>query len=284
MRNIIRTQGSEEKDSGNEKENEKQSLLSSSGNTNLQALEKEPVLKYYASPKLSNYHRQLLPIRNFTLSESQRQYPDLPHSWLCAGRLLKLEDPAHAGNVRLFQDMWKRGQPVLVANVASRLSKDLWTPSAFSKDARLQVLKSDLVNCISGKTLSNQPIKRFWEGFDQVEKRLKDEVGNPMLLKLKDWPPGEDFADLLPDRFEDLMKALPLTDYTDRNGRLNLAARLPDIFVRPDLGPKMYIAYGSGTDLEKGTTNLHLDISDAVNVMVHVGVPEDVDNSDHIKG
>jgi lysine-specific demethylase 3 len=103
-----------------------------------------------------------------------------------------------------------------------------------------------------------------------------------MLLKLKDWPPGEDFAEVLPDRFKDLMAALPLTDYTDRNGRLNLAARLPNNFVKPDLGPKMYIAYGSGLHLDKGTTNLHLDISDAVNVMVHVGVPKDVDNTEHM--
>ena len=40
------------------------------------------------------------------------------------------------------------------------------------------------------------------------------------------------------------MKALPLPDYTRREGRLNMAATLPDFFVKPDLGPKMYNAYG----------------------------------------
>ena len=45
-------------------------------------------------------------------------------------------------------------------------------------------------------------------------------------------------------RFSDLMKALPLPDYTRREGRLNMAATLPDFFVKPDLGPKMYNAYG----------------------------------------
>lgn len=44
--------------------------------------------------------------------------------------------------------------------------------------------------------------------------------------------------------FEDLMDNLPLPEYTKRDGRLNLAARLPNFFVRPDLGPKMYNAYG----------------------------------------
>jgi len=66
-----------------------------------------------------------------------------------------------------------------------------------------------------------------------------------------------------------------LQDYTSREGRLNLASYLPDKFVKPDLGPKMYVAYGSGLHLEKSTTNLHLDISDAVNVMVYIGEPSD---------
>uniref|UniRef100_A0A182Y431 JmjC domain-containing protein n=2 Tax=Anopheles stephensi TaxID=30069 RepID=A0A182Y431_ANOST len=38
----------------------------------------------------------------------------------------------------------------------------------------------------------------------------------------------------------------------------------------------MYSAYGSALHPSKGTTNLHLDISDAVNVMVYVGIPKDV--------
>jgi len=124
-------------------------------------------------------------------------------------------------------------------------------------------------------------MRKFWDGFEYMSKRLKDEKGDLMLLKLKDWPAGDDFAEMLPSRFKDLMAALPLKEYTHRTGRLNLAARLPHNFVKPDLGPKMYIAYGSGVHLEKGTTNLHLDISDAVNLMVHASVPLDSDNTEH---
>lgn len=65
-----------------------------------------------------------------------------------------------------------------------------------------------------------------------------------MLMKLKDWPPGDDFSDVLPQQFNDLMQSLPLPEYTKRDGRLNLVSRLPDFLVKPDLGPKMYIAYG----------------------------------------
>lgn len=80
------------------------------------------------------------------------------------------------------------------------------------------------------------------------------------------------------------MSVLPLGEYTQRNGKLNLASRLPECFVRPDLGPKMYNAYGSALYPNTGTTNLHLDISDAVNVMVYVGIPKDGDHDKHIKG
>ncbi|XP_015750592.1 PREDICTED: lysine-specific demethylase 3A-like, partial [Acropora digitifera] len=96
-----------------------------------------------------------------------------------------------------------------------------------------------------------------------------------MLLKLKDWPPKDDFSEKLPTRFEDLMNNVPLPEYTRRDGSRNLVSRLPDFFVKPDLGPKMYNAYGSAACPKEGTTNLHLDMSDAVNVMVYVGVPRD---------
>ena len=40
------------------------------------------------------------------------------------------------------------------------------------------------------------------------------------------------------------MRVLPLPEYTRRDGRLNMTTSLPDFFVKPDLGPKMYNAYG----------------------------------------
>jgi [histone H3]-dimethyl-L-lysine9 demethylase len=49
------------------------------------------------------------------------------------------------------------------------------------------------------------------------------------------------------------MQALPLGEYTQRTGALNLASRFPSFFVRPDLGPKMYCAYGSALHEAKGT-------------------------------
>ncbi|XP_045460548.1 lysine-specific demethylase 3A-like isoform X3 [Harmonia axyridis] len=241
-------------------------------------------LKHFVRRRRYNWQvkgRVSLPIRIMTMTESKILYPNVPHSWLCDGKLLRLIDPTHKENYKIFQDQWKRGQPVIVSDVDRLLKKDLWNPESFARDFGED--KNDLINCMTGNLVPNQPMKKFWEGFDHFEKRLKDDRGNHMLLKLKDWPPGEDFAEMLPTRYQDLMEVLPLGEYTHRNGRLNLASRLPDCFVRPDLGPKMYNAYGSALHPSKGTTNLHLDISDAVNVMVYVGIPKDGDSDEHIK-
>lgn len=212
--------------------------------------------------------------------------PNTQHCWLCDGRLLCLQDPSNQNNWKIFRECWKQGQPVLVSGVHKKLNAALWKPEAFSQEFGDQEV--DLVNCRNCAIISDVKVRDFWDGFEIIAKRLKSEEGQPMVLKLKDWPPGEDFRDMMPTRFDDLMNNLPLPEYTKRDGRLNLASRLPNYFVRPDLGPKMYNAYGLITteDRKVGTTNLHLDVSDAVNVMVYVGIPigesnheEDTDNS-----
>lgn len=75
--------------------------------------------------------------------------------------------------------------------------------------------------------------------------RITSKDGRPLCLKLKDWPTTDDFAELQPKRFNDLMLNLPMPNYTQRDGQLNLAARLSSFFVCPDLGPKLYVAYGT---------------------------------------
>uniref|UniRef100_A0A182R1A2 [histone H3]-dimethyl-L-lysine(9) demethylase n=1 Tax=Anopheles farauti TaxID=69004 RepID=A0A182R1A2_9DIPT len=212
--------------------------------------------------------------RKMNLTESKPLYPTVAHEWLCNGKLLRLLDPLAVHNYRAFHEQWERGQPVMVSAVSSKMNMDLWVPESFGRDFGEQM--NDLINCFNGKIVRGHSMKVFWDGFEEIEARLVDERERPMMLKLKDWPPGDDFAEMMPTRFYDLMKSLPLGEYTRREGRLNLASRLSSFFVRPDLGPKMYSAYGSALHPTKGTTNLHLDISDAVNVMVYVGVPKDV--------
>ncbi|XP_041476903.1 probable JmjC domain-containing histone demethylation protein 2C isoform X3 [Lytechinus variegatus] len=213
-----------------------------------------------------------------TLVESSVTFPDVPHSWLCDGRLLRLHDPSHAGNLRIFQEQWRKGEPILVSNVHKQLDDNLWHPTFFNK--HFGHLENDLVDCRSGDVITGAPMRDFWNGFEDISNRLETKQGLPIILKLKDWPPAQDFSELLPRHFQDLMNNLPLPDYTRRDGRFNLSSRLPDFFVKPDLGPKMYNAYGLARYSSCGTTNLHLDISDAVNVMVYVGKPHSIDGQE----
>jgi len=203
------------------------------------------------------------------------------HKWLDENHLLQLLDPNDPANVGMFRQYWCRGVPIIVSNCDANLDQKLWKPEAFLR--KFGSIENELVDCSRNVVLVGHQMRRFWEGFECVGKRLRDSRGQPLTLKLKDWPATEDFAKLLPSWFEDLIKALPLPEYTDRTGCLNLASRLPGFFVRPDLGPKMYNAYGSALTPRTGSTNLHLDISDAVNLMVYVGIPWD-EKEKHAEG
>jgi len=60
-------------------------------------------------------------------------------------------------------------------------------------------------------------------------------------------------------------------------GALNLAASLPAQYIPPDLGPKGYIAFGREQEHEgegDSVTRLHLDLSDAINIVCHVQRPD----------
>ncbi|XP_053314115.1 lysine-specific demethylase 3A [Spea bombifrons] len=197
-----------------------------------------------------------------------------PHYWLCDNRLLCLQDPSNKSNWNVFRECWKQGQPVMVSGVHHKLNRELWKPESFRREFGEQ--EADLVNCRTNDIITGATVGEFWDGFEDISARIKSSEGEEMVLKLKDWPPGEDFRDMMQSRFDDLMNNIPLPEYTKREGRLNLASRLPSYFVRPDLGPKMYNAYGLITpeDRKYGTTNLHLDVSDAANVMVYVGIPK----------
>ncbi|XP_057306304.1 uncharacterized protein LOC130644639 isoform X2 [Hydractinia symbiolongicarpus] len=199
--------------------------------------------------------------------------------WYCDNKMLHIQTPRFCEEtMKLFKSEWLKGKPIIVSNVHRNLNEELWKPESFCRDFGNE--KSDIVNCYDGTIIENYQIDRFWKGFECVAERpvfSSDLQHHVTLLKLKDWPPGDDFKEKLPARFADMMQALPAQSYTNRTGELNLAARLPDFFAVPDLGPKMYNAYGSASYPSAGTTNLHLDISDATNVICYVGIPIEED-------
>ncbi|XP_032890165.1 probable JmjC domain-containing histone demethylation protein 2C isoform X2 [Amblyraja radiata] len=219
----------------------------------------------------TNQHLQK-EIKNLNLGSISKNHPEESYSWLCGGNVLWLQDSGNPSNCKIFRECWRQEQPVLVSGVHKKLNSNIWKPESFNEDFADQ--KVDLINCKDGSIVSGVRIQDFWDGFEDLTKRLKSKNGESLLLKLNDWPSGEDFKTMMPSRYDDFIKNLPLSQYCNPEGNLNLASRLPNFFVQPDLGPKLYSVYGQTSVKEHGTTNLHLDVADVVNVLVYVGVPK----------
>ncbi|KAM9550693.1 putative JmjC domain-containing histone demethylation protein 2C isoform 3-T3 [Guaruba guarouba] len=203
--------------------------------------------------------------------DCSKRYSDIQYSWICDKHVLWLRDHKNSNNWKLFKECWKQGRPVLVSGMHKKMNFSLWKAESISLDFGNQ--QADILNC-KDSIISNTNVKEFWDGFEDVSKRQKIKNGETALLKLKDWPSGEDFKAMMPARYEDLLKSLPLPEYCSPEGKLNLASHLPGFFVRPDLGPRLCSAYGVAAtkDHDIGTTNLHIEVSDVVNILVYVGI------------
>ncbi|TKC38760.1 hypothetical protein EI555_011974 [Monodon monoceros] len=209
--------------------------------------------------------------RKPAMDENNKLYSDIPHSWICEKHILWLKDYKNINNWKLFKECWKHGQPAVVSGVHKKMNISLWKADSISLDFGDH--QADLLNC-KDSIISNANVKEFWDGFEEVSKRQKTKGGETVVLKLKDCPSGEDFKTMMPARYEDLLKSLPLPEYCNPEGKFNLASHLPGFFVRPDLGPRLCSAYGvaAAKDHDIGTTNLHVEVSDVVNILVYVGI------------
>ncbi|XVF73016.1 hypothetical protein PTKIN_Ptkin12aG0167800 [Pterospermum kingtungense] len=176
-----------------------------------------------------------------------------------------------------FQRHWMRGEPVIVRNVLEKTSGLSWEPMvmwrAFRETGANVKFKEETrsvraIDCLDWCEVEIN-IHQFFKGYSDGRMHKN---GWPEMLKLKDWPSSTLFEERLPRHNAEFIAALPYSNYTDpKSGLLNLATRLPEGSLRPDMGPKTYIAYGFSEELGSGNsvTKLHCDMSDAVNVLTH---------------
>ncbi|KAM0886963.1 hypothetical protein ACQ4PT_029362 [Festuca glaucescens] len=177
-----------------------------------------------------------------------------------------------------FQEHWLKGQPVIVRDVLELTSGLSWEPMVMwralreKKDTKkLERLSVTALECLSWSEVDINT-HFFFNGYSRG---VVGPEGLPMLLKLKDWPQHSSFEARLPRHGAEFISALPFREYTDhKSGPLNLAVKLPKKVIKPDLGPKTYIAYGVTQELGIGdsVTKLHCDMSDAVNILTHTDV------------
>ncbi|KAK6262496.1 hypothetical protein QUC31_008312 [Theobroma cacao] len=201
----------------------------------------------------------------------QAAYRENSHdNFVYCPNVIQLED----NNIQHFQMHWMRGEPVIVRNVLEKSSGLSWEPMVMwrafigaKKILKEEAKRVKAIDCLDWCEVEIN-IRRFFKGYLEG-RRYRN--GWPEMLKLKDWPASNSFEECLPRHGAEFIAMLPFKDYTHPNsGILNLATKLPAV-LKPDLGPKTYIAYGSLKELGRGdsVTKLHCDISDAVNVLTH---------------
>ena len=204
---------------------------------------------------------------------------NIKHEIIGNGRLVRFLNsyfPDDSATIQtISREFFQNGKPFIVSNI--NLKSD-WSPEYFIKEfGKKQV---SLVNCFVSSTVDSFTHADFWKGFSSLKvrptdgKHHKQHLDNTC-LKLKDFPVDSRLSEVMPNHFNDLLNGLPLPVYTSPNGCLNLPAYLPSTFVAPDLGPKLYAAYGTGGQQRVATTALHLDIADAININVVVRPLED---------
>ncbi|KAG6818878.1 hypothetical protein H0H93_000704 [Arthromyces matolae] len=82
-----------------------------------------------------------------------------------------------------------------------------------------------------------------------------------------------DFKKAFPELWEDFGNAVPVPSYVRRDGVSNLASHFPEDTVAPDIGEIMSREVELKADT--GSTRLHMDMADALNVMTYASRAQD---------
>nr|XP_023883369.1 lysine-specific demethylase JMJ25 isoform X4 [Quercus suber] len=175
-----------------------------------------------------------------------------------------------------FRKHWARGEPIIVKQVFDSPSTSSWDPMVIwrgiqetadekTKDENRVVKAIDCFDWSEVDIELGQFIKGYSDG------RIL-ENGQLEMLKLKDWPSPSASEEFLLYQRPDFISKLPLLEYIHSKwGLLNVAAKLPHYSLQNDVGPKIFISYGTYEELGRGdpVTNLHFNMRDMVYLLVH---------------
>ncbi|XP_034218040.1 lysine-specific demethylase JMJ25 isoform X1 [Prunus dulcis] len=175
-----------------------------------------------------------------------------------------------------FKRHWLSGEPIIVKQVFDSSSISSWDPMVIWKGIREtadEKLKDEdrMVKAIDFFDWSEVDVElgQFIKGYS--EGRI-NENGCPEMLKLKDWPSPSASEEFLLYQRPEFISKLPLLEYIhSKFGLLNVAAKLPHYSLQNDVGPKIFMSYGTYEELSGGNsvTNLHFNMRDMVYLLVH---------------
>ncbi|KAG0202084.1 hypothetical protein BGX28_005294 [Mortierella sp. GBA30] len=132
-----------------------------------------------------------------------------------------------------FRSYWKRGEVIVQTDVASGLKKD-WSPSYLKSQYGFLPVQAQSYIPEEKELPDYKTLTEF------LESSFSNQGGEPQ-WKLMKWPTDTAFQDTLPDLYEDLLGALPLSAYTHPQGVFNLMRFVPSILAGETRGPKLHM-------------------------------------------
>ncbi|CAN6320013.1 unnamed protein product [Urochloa humidicola] len=185
-----------------------------------------------------------------------------------------LEDLKHEG-IMHFRKHWIKAEPIVIRKAFEPSLSSIWDPLSIWRGIQ-EIMDEEMDDDVIVKAVdcSNQSevdieLKQFFKGYSDGK---KGGDGRLLMLKLKEWPRPSVLEEFLLCHRPEFIVNFPLVDFIHpRWGLLNLAAKLPQDALQPEVGMKLLIAYGSCQELGQGypVMNLTINMADVVHMLMH---------------